>query len=71
MNGLIEHLMRTHGISREKATARAEKIVREKAERAAQKKRTLEQAQKTLDLDGTGVGEEATHKREVLEDLGF
>jgi hypothetical protein len=72
MNGLIESLMRRNKISRLQAQVLAARIVKEKSERSAEKKRQLESAQKTLDLDGTGVGEEPTHKREVTDpDINF
>jgi hypothetical protein len=49
----------------------AEKIMREKAERAKEKKLKLSKAQLTFDL-GEGAGEVATHPTdEVSEDIDF
>lgn len=52
MEGLIGHLMAKHRLSRERATKRAEWIVKQQAERAAAKKKKLASAQGLLPLDG-------------------
>lgn len=71
LEGLIAHLMRTHRISREKAVKRAEWIVKNQAERAAVKKRKLEQAQLTLPIEGQADTEEPTNRFEPTEDVPF
>lgn len=70
MNGLIEHLMRTHGINRERAEMRAKYIVAKQAERAAAKKIKLAQAQTLLPFDGE-ADEEPVSKYEPTEDVPF
>ena len=72
LEGLIEFLMAKHRLTRERATKRAEWIVRQQAERAAAKKKKLESAQLTLPIDGAPAdGEEPANRFEPTEDVPF
>lgn len=71
MNGLIEHLQRTYGLTRERAESRAKFIIQKQAERAAAKKVKLASAQLTLPIEGQTESEEPTNKFESDEELPF
>lgn len=52
LEGLIVHLMGRHHLTRERATKKAEWIIRGQAERAKARKVKLSTAQRLLPLDG-------------------
>lgn len=63
---LTTFLQKKHGLTPMAAAKLAEKIMRDKAERAKEKKLKLEKAQLTMDL-GDGAGEVATHPSDEVD----
>lgn len=65
---LAAYLQKKYNLSPMQAAQRAEKIMREKEERAKEKKMKIAQSQLTMDL-GEGAGEVPTHPSDEVDPM--